>query len=338
MKKILKKAPRFIVAALLIAAVLAFGSTAFASIYPKEMTATTPLNVRSGPGTQYSIIGELYTGQKVTVTGATGRWGTISYGNTIGYVHLSYLRDVSTYSTGAVSGNTMYVSTGTTVYSGPGANYSVTGTLYAGSTVTRTGTTGSWTQISWNGGYGYVYSAYLSYGSSYINTTPAAATSASGTYYANRTANIRSGPGTGYSILSVIYPNETVTRTGVIGNWTQISYNNSVAYVYSAYLSPYYTTTTYTPAVPSYSSYYSPYYYGYPYSSQSYYGDCYALATTSIYQDQATSATVAGIVIANQRVTRVAYYGTWSYITFYEFASSTTKTGYIPSMYLRTAY
>lgn len=50
------------------------------------------LNVRSGAGTNYSSLGTLKKGTKVTVQSVSGYWAKISYNNTVGYVHKSFLK------------------------------------------------------------------------------------------------------------------------------------------------------------------------------------------------------------------------------------------------------
>jgi N-acetylmuramoyl-L-alanine amidase len=50
------------------------------------------LNVRSGPSMNHAVIGSLKKGAAVTVTGTSGTWYTIQYGNTTGYVSTSYIR------------------------------------------------------------------------------------------------------------------------------------------------------------------------------------------------------------------------------------------------------
>lgn len=54
------------------AAALLLASAGTAAAFPA--TATTDLNVRSGPGTGYSVVDQLETGQTVEVTGQRGSW------------------------------------------------------------------------------------------------------------------------------------------------------------------------------------------------------------------------------------------------------------------------
>jgi N-acetylmuramoyl-L-alanine amidase len=56
---------------------------------------TTALNVRSGPGTSYSRIGQVYLGNKLVLYEVSGDWAYISYGSLKGYVHIDYLSLIS---------------------------------------------------------------------------------------------------------------------------------------------------------------------------------------------------------------------------------------------------
>lgn len=55
--------------------------------------ATTSVNVRSGPGTKYNIVGGLKRGDRVEWLGSEGKWGRVRYGGMICYVYGKYLSD-----------------------------------------------------------------------------------------------------------------------------------------------------------------------------------------------------------------------------------------------------
>ena len=59
------------------------------------VTATT-LNVRSGAGTSYLVLGSLSKGTKVEVISTTNGWSKINYNGSIGYVSSQYLSSSST--------------------------------------------------------------------------------------------------------------------------------------------------------------------------------------------------------------------------------------------------
>ena len=54
-------------------------------------TAQTDLNVRSGPGTQYPVVGSIQGGETVDVGSCTGSWCRVSFSGGSGYASRSYL-------------------------------------------------------------------------------------------------------------------------------------------------------------------------------------------------------------------------------------------------------
>ena len=60
-----------------------------------SMRATTAVNVRSGPGTGYSRIGLLYSGDHVQALSTSNGWTKVSYKGRTGYVASAYLASSS---------------------------------------------------------------------------------------------------------------------------------------------------------------------------------------------------------------------------------------------------
>ena len=54
-------------------------------------TAQTDLNVRSGPGTQYPVVGSIQAGETVDAGGCTGSWCRVSFSGGSGWASRSYL-------------------------------------------------------------------------------------------------------------------------------------------------------------------------------------------------------------------------------------------------------
>ena len=79
-------------------AVQAAASTAAASggggAKAYKVTAKSGLNVRSGPGTNYSKLGALPYGAVVQSSGISGGWASIDYGGKGAYVSANYLAEV----------------------------------------------------------------------------------------------------------------------------------------------------------------------------------------------------------------------------------------------------
>lgn len=66
------------------------GTTGTADISVGYVNAST-LHVRSGPGSSYESIGGLQRGDQVTVTGRSGDWYVIRFGDTEAYVSAQYI-------------------------------------------------------------------------------------------------------------------------------------------------------------------------------------------------------------------------------------------------------
>ncbi|WP_052000820.1 N-acetylmuramoyl-L-alanine amidase [Gracilibacillus boraciitolerans] len=59
----------------------------------KYVNVNTSLNVRSGPGSSYSIIGSLYKNDEIKISSSNSDWLYMTKGNLKGYVHADYLVD-----------------------------------------------------------------------------------------------------------------------------------------------------------------------------------------------------------------------------------------------------
>lgn len=199
------------------------------------MVVTANVNVRSGPGTNYSKLGELGKGDTVTKVGATGNWTIINWGSYgTAYVSSSYLATTgSSGSSGSSTsgGTTMMATANVNVRTGPGTNYSILGSLAKGATVTKTGTSGNWTKVVFNGTAAYVHSAYLS-----VYSGSGGSTSSSTLLYAlDDDVAVRSGPSTAYRAIGYLDEGDTVTYLGTSGSsWYKVQFGSRIAYVHAS--------------------------------------------------------------------------------------------------------
>ena len=117
------------------------------------------------------------------------------------------------------------------VRSGAGTNYKVVTCVSKGKAVTTYGTSGNWTKVTANGKTGYISSKYLkSSGNSSTTTTSGT------TVYSTTTLNVRSGPGTSYSIITSMKKGQSAVKTGASGSWYKVSVNGKTGYVSSKYI------------------------------------------------------------------------------------------------------
>ena len=124
------------------------------------------------------------------------------------------------------------------VRSGPGLVYSNFTSLREGMTVeVLNRSNADWYQVSWDGNVGYVSSAYLRLAE---DTAPAgydAAGQSSPGYINAMYVSLRSGPGTGYSVLGTYSNGKELTIRGSSGEWTAVTVDGKDGFVYHDYVS-----------------------------------------------------------------------------------------------------
>ena len=147
---------------LTIAAALFAVSAAWADTFFVKQTSDGFLNVRSGPGTQFAILREIYPGDQVTSIERKGRWHRVKLpGGGTGWVSGNFLQEVVSW-----SGDIRVVlrtSDGfLNMRTGPGTGNAVIRRIYPGDQVQVLGQSGNWLRVRLqNGRKGWVHGAYV---------------------------------------------------------------------------------------------------------------------------------------------------------------------------------
>lgn len=210
------------------------------------------LNVRSGAGTNHSVIGSLRPSQSVKITGESGNWFKIDFNGRVGYVSKDYIKvnasssdtvkpeqpkpETPSKPTTSKDGKVTGISTSLNVRSGAGTNHSIIGSLKPNQSVKITGESGSWYKIDFNGSVGYVSKQYVTVtaGGS-INQNNNQSNNANkviGTVYDVTTRlNVRNSASTSAGIIGYLYAGNKVEIIGETGNWYKIDINGKVGYV-----------------------------------------------------------------------------------------------------------
>ena len=207
--------------------------------HASEIRITTArVHFRTGAGTNYSSMGVLDTGVKVTYISESGNWTKVQYNSKTGYICSDYLKKESSTST---TTNTMYVtaSAGLNLRKGPSTSYAVIKTLSKGTEVTVVSSSNGWSKVNVGGVSGYVSSDYLSStkpstGSSSSNESTSNTTS---TMYTTERLNLRKGAGTSYSVITTLDKGVAVTVHSSSNGWSKVSVNGMTGYVSSSSLS-----------------------------------------------------------------------------------------------------
>ncbi|MCA9860395.1 MAG: SH3 domain-containing protein [Thermomicrobiales bacterium] len=182
-------------------------------------TTTARVNLRSGPGTSFSVLLVIPNGATIETTGlAQNGFTQLTYDGTTGWAATQYLSVSDTVLTGTVASGPL------NLRSGPGTNYSVLALMPTGASLTITGSaTSGFYPVTYDGIAGYAAAEFIEI------DAPTATTRAG--------VNLRSGAGTGFSVILVIPRGSTVTITGVLQNgFYPVEYNGTSGFASATYL------------------------------------------------------------------------------------------------------
>ena len=201
---------------------------------------TVRVHFRTGAGTNYSSIGILDKGVKVSYISESGNWTKVEYDSKTGYICSDYLEKGES---NATPTSTMYTTPeiGLNLRKGPGTSYSVIRTLSKGTAVTVHSSSNGWSKISVNGVEGYVSTSFLSSTNPSTNSSTSNGTTATPTttMYVTPDAglNLRKGAGTSYSVVKTLSKGTAVTVHSSSNGWSKVSANGVEGYVSTSYLS-----------------------------------------------------------------------------------------------------
>ncbi|MBO4351609.1 MAG: SH3 domain-containing protein [Proteobacteria bacterium] len=214
------------------------------------VTASNGLNVRKGPGTNYSKLGSLTYKTTVDVLSTTNGWHQINYSGQKGYIcsqYTSYSGDSSSSSgsksssensSGSGSG-TLYTVTASSlnVRKGAGTSYGILGQLSGGTTVTALGESSGWLKISFKDQTGWISKKYTKVGGSSSGGSNSSSSSGSDSATAKTgvvtaaALNVRKGAGTSYGILGTLSNGDSFSYTQESNGWLKISYKDGTGWI-----------------------------------------------------------------------------------------------------------
>jgi len=203
-------------------------------------TTTVRVHFRTGAGTNYSSMGILDKGVKVSYISESGNWTKVEYDSKTGYICSDYLEKGES---NATPTSTMYTTPeiGLNLRKGPGTSYSVIRTLSKGTAVTVHSSSNGWSKISVNGVEGYVSTSFLSSTNPSTNSSTSNETTSTPTttMYVTPDAglNLRKGAGTSYSVIKTLSKGTAVTVHSSNNGWSKVSVNGVEGYVSTSYLS-----------------------------------------------------------------------------------------------------
>ena len=213
------------------------------------------LNMRSGPGSNYGVIGTLRNNDKVEIIKEVDGWYEIRFNGKVGYVSSQYIKVVDNESSEekpvepekpSVSVNkqgVVKVNSALNMRSGPGSNYGVIGTLRNNDKVEIIKEVDGWYEIRFNGKVGYVSSQYIKVVDNESSEEkpvepekPSVSVNKQGVVKVNSALNMRSGPGSNYGVIGTLRNNDKVEIIKEVDGWYEIRFNGKVGYVSKSYI------------------------------------------------------------------------------------------------------
>lgn len=136
---------------------------------------------------------------------------------------------------------------------GAGTTHSVLLTIPRGQSLTPLKTSGSWTQVTYNGRTGWVHNDFLSAAPAQPPTpapaAPVVTPSSATTSKTTANLNLRASKSTSARVLTTIPKGQSVSVLKVEGTWSQVKYGSQTGFVANTYLSN--TASTPTPTTPA---------------------------------------------------------------------------------------
>ncbi len=216
------------------------------------INASAGLRVRSEANTNSSVLGYIYTGDKVDIIGESGNWYKINYNGKEAYVSKDYIKKITDSNSNnnnnsgsqvtSKKGEVINASAGLRVRSEANTNSSVLGYIYTGDKVDITGESGNWYKINYNGKTAYVSKEYVKE----VSEGNSSSGGSDSTVVENKRGKVYNTGGSGLTVrteattsslaLGYLMEGQVIEISGTSGDWYKIIFNGKPGYVSSKYI------------------------------------------------------------------------------------------------------
>ena len=216
-----------------------------------EVVNSSFLHVRSGAGTNFSILEDIYLGNKVEVIKKIGSWYEIKINGKIGYVYDYYLNVISgNLNKSSNSNNPKPISktekgkvvnvNSLNIRSTPSTNSKILGTINLNDTVSIISADDGWFKINFNGSTAYVSANYITLTSGYSNDSASTANNIINLntkgFINTYVANIISSPTNNSDIIGQETIKSPVMITGEKNNYYQIKLGTNYGFILKSFV------------------------------------------------------------------------------------------------------
>lgn len=191
------------------------------------------VNIRTGPGLDFVVIGKSTTGERYIVVDKSGEWYKISLPGGFGWISAQLVKvsSAANIKSGPVltSLQAEVLKEAVNIRTGPGLDFKVTGKSTTGERYIVLDKSGDWYKISLPVGFGWISAQLVkvsSTGISAANDIKTVANSSGAVVVNESLVNIRSGPGTNYNVLSTAAKGESFLLLDSSSDWYQVILND----------------------------------------------------------------------------------------------------------------
>lgn len=203
----------------------------------QTMSATTWVNVRSGPSTSSRVLGVLNPRQHVTSTTTHGGWHKVTTANGLtGWVYKTYLKSIESASHAGVASaatGSARATTAVNIRTAPSTASTVVDVLGKGASIPVTGKrSGGWTEVVHNGSNRWISTNYLT-------TGPVSASPISGQIRTTAELYLRTGGSITSPPDGLLPADSVVDTTGkTTAEYTEIVYKGKNRWIATRYTKP----------------------------------------------------------------------------------------------------
>ncbi|MBO8129535.1 MAG: SH3 domain-containing protein [Peptococcaceae bacterium] len=213
----------------------------------KEAVVTgSVVNLRSGPGTSYAVVGEVKYGDRLPVLGSSGDWVKIRRGDGQAAWIAGWLVQVEQKQGDSSSSAPSQPSTGTFIKeavitgsyvnlrSGPGTSYTKIGQVSKGARLPVLGGNAEWVKVRLSSGQeAWIYKELLRIEQKQVGSSAPVQPSTGGTskeaVVTGSVVNLRGGPGTSYAVVDEVKYGDRLPVLGSSGDWVKVQRSNGQA-------------------------------------------------------------------------------------------------------------
>ena len=196
-------------------------------------------NVRAKANSKSKKLGEAARGSSYKLLAMSGDWYQIQFTKSkTGYVYKKY-GQVGKKGDEPKSGKVTVTNApnGVNIRAKASSKSKILGVAYNGESFEKKGTKGKWTRVIYDGDYAYIYTSYLSGGSSSSSSSITPVDNEKAYIDCNTKVNVRAKASSSSKKLGTLKSGAEITITGKTSKWTRISYKGDDAFVYSKYVS-----------------------------------------------------------------------------------------------------